>query len=163
MIMLLKLRSAEWNIQDDMNISKASVSLPSLSAMEVLVPRSSTHPIWQTLGLRTQNSLTNAHPHSLGHKHSGMPQWQMELAVRKRDSLTGWSAQPAVVRYGPRCWFKWKTTNVFLSSSLYFSGYSLEVTDRRVLFYFRPPIHPGADPRGIFIECSCFPRILILD
>lgn len=87
--------SGSWsgglNIQDDTDISQGSVSLPSLSAMKVFVPRSSAHSISQTLGLRTQNSLTKAHPHGLGHKHSGVPQWQMELAEKERDSLIGWS------------------------------------------------------------------------
>ena len=75
----------EWNIQDDMEISPASVSLCSLSAMRALVPRSSTPPISMALGLRTHNSLTKAHPHGQGHAHSGMPQWQMELAERERE------------------------------------------------------------------------------
>lgn len=103
----------EWNIQDDMEISPASVSLCSLSAMRALVPRSSTPPISMALGLRTHNSLTKAHPHGQGHAHSGMPQWQMELAERERkmpwfDTVYGPDASCAVVP-----WCEWKAANVF--------------------------------------------------
>ena len=135
---LLHWRSDKWNIQDDMEISQASVSLSSLSAMNVLVPRSSTPPISQALGLRTQNSLTKAHPHGLGHAHSGTPQWQMELAQREMPWLD--AVHRPAASYPTKCsvcatvpWCKWKSRKCALLVCLHLWG-----MDQRLQVEVRP-------------------------
>lgn len=122
-------RSEEWNIQDDMEISPASVSPLSLSAMRALVPRSSTPSISTALGLRIHNSLTKAHPHGQGHAHSGTPRWQMELAERGErampwfDTVYWPDASCATVP-----WCEWKAANVF---SCFFVAYEWRIRGYR--------------------------------
>lgn len=86
------LRSEEWNIQDDIKISQASVSLPSLSAMMVLLPGSSTC-LSQALDPRPQNSLTKAYTHGLGHTHTQRHASVTDGAYCERDALIGCSTQ----------------------------------------------------------------------
>lgn len=117
----------EQNIQDYMEIFKTSVFLSSLLGFLC-------QGLWlsQALALRTQNTLTKAHPHGPGHTHSAMPRWQMELTQRERErvqqreghALIGWAAQSRyklfnkLVRQKSR---KWKAAKnlllLFLSCS----------------------------------------------
>lgn len=86
--LLLLRRPEEWNIQEDIKLSQASVSLPSLSAMMALLPRSSTR-LSQALDPGTQNSLTRAYAHGVGHTCT---QWHASVAdgaCCERDALIG--------------------------------------------------------------------------
>lgn len=77
-------------------------------------------------------SLSKAHPHGLGHAHSGMPQWQMELA--QRDALIRCSTYRPATSHSTKyslCatvpWCKWKQQCVllvvFVAYKRWFRGY----------------------------------------
>lgn len=113
----------EQNIQDYMEIFKTSVFLSSLLGFLC-------QGLWlsQALALRTQNTLTKAHPHGPGHTHSAMPRWQMELTqregererVRQRegDALIGWGAESRYELFNnltvQQKSHKWKVANLLL-------------------------------------------------
>ena len=160
-------RSEEWNIQDDMEISPASVSLLSLSAMRALVPRSSTPSISTALGLRTHNSLTKAHPHGQGHAHSGMPRWQMELAERRERAMPWFDIYSirawCKLCHGPLVWMKSSKCVLLLFRCLWVKDRRLQVEERPITpAQFCPPGMWGGVVWLVFAKWPLLPLFFFL-